>query len=301
VIQGNSPLCYIFQNLSTYDNPITSQNNTPQCNGCTETISNPIRVAHSSRAPGKTDNINNIDAEDMGYCDITNDNTTITHLGLNQAEVYNISELQLFVRMVSLISKTSPLDLAMFATNIKLSRKFYANDHPDDHFRSSNLDFRISFHSRFEAYRDLIIPIVKGNISRNLAVSSPPLTSTNDAEYTPPAFDDATDKVNGLGIAIHDVWSAKGEVTSLKICASTRSYCGNLKFYLFDDYGLDRADIISTNQQWSASIPLIWTKDGFHAWYILQHFKCPSRNANYSLHRPFITEVIINVPFNGVY
>ncbi len=67
VIEGSKPLCVVAQNLSNIFNPPNNTNNNTYCNGCTEKIANPVRVAHSFHDPGKTDNISNIDAEDMGY------------------------------------------------------------------------------------------------------------------------------------------------------------------------------------------------------------------------------------------
>ncbi len=236
----------------------------------------------------------------MGYCDVTNDNTTIGYLSLDQDEVYNKTEWELKSRMLSLVTVTSKLDIFMESVNADLVRKFYNSDHPEINYRNAYLDWRISFHSSFEKYRDLILKKLKDGIQNNLAASNTPLANV-DNEYTPPVFGDETDKLNGLGIAIHAVWSAKGEVTSLKVCSSNRTYCGNIKFSLFDDYGLDKQDVITNNSGWTATLPIFGTKKGFHAWYILQHFKCPSRNASYSWHKPFITEVVINVPFSGSY
>ncbi len=88
------------------------------------------------------------------------------------------------------------------------------------------------------------------------------------------------DIINGLVIAIHQVWAAKIELKNVVINNTTKAGKGTLVFTMYDHFGLDAPDI-----EKFGGYPYLG--DGFKAWYILQHY----RNA-----KPFVTEIKISYP-----
>lgn len=100
-------------------------------------------------------------------------------------------------------------------------------------------------------------------------------------------FSSFWDKVSGLGITIHQVWSIKAELIEYKYNKCTKVWSGNLLYTLYDHFGLDWDDIIKHGKD---RIPQYHTGDFFKAWYILQHY----RNA-----KPFITEMTRKVFIAG--
>ncbi|CAM3888795.1 MULTISPECIES: DUF3289 family protein [Flavobacterium] len=93
-------------------------------------------------------------------------------------------------------------------------------------------------------------------------------------------FSSFWDKVSGLGITIHQVWSVKAEIENYVYTESNGKWECDLIYTFYDHFGLDWDDIVKHG---SDRIPQYHTGDCFKAWYILQHY----RNA-----KPFITEMI---------
>lgn len=91
-------------------------------------------------------------------------------------------------------------------------------------------------------------------------------------------FSSFWDKVSGLGITIHQVWSVKAELKNYTYNSCSKMWSGHLVYTFYDHFGLDWDDI---EKHGSDRIPQYHTGDCFKAWYILQHY----RNA-----KPFITE-----------
>ncbi len=104
------------------------------------------------------------------------------------------------------------------------------------------------------------------------------------------AFDSLTDKVTGLGILIHDIWSLKAELRDYQgawdSVLQEGAFYGTVVFTLTDDFGLDWNDIVlHGNDHKPPTLSRFNTGDRFKAWYILQHF----RKA-----KPFFIEIVIN-------
>lgn len=97
-------------------------------------------------------------------------------------------------------------------------------------------------------------------------------------------FSSLSDKIGGLGITIHQVWSAIAELSDFVVNCGTRRWSGRLHYTLYDHFGLDWADI---EKHGGDHMPRPGTGNGFKAWYILQHY----RQA-----RPFITEIRVSLP-----
>lgn len=61
---------------------------------------------------------------------------------------------------------------------------------------------------------------------------------------------------------------------------SSKKFYGDFTFNLYDDFGLDVNDILTSKD----SLPHINDGDGFKAWWVLQRFKC---------YTPFVTKMTI--------
>jgi hypothetical protein len=92
-------------------------------------------------------------------------------------------------------------------------------------------------------------------------------------------FSSFWDKVSGLGITVHQVWSAKAELLNFHLDGCTGSWSGELVYTFYDHFGLDWEDIVKNGQR---RLPQYHTGDFFKAWYILQHYRTA---------RPFITKM----------
>jgi hypothetical protein len=88
-----------------------------------------------------------------------------------------------------------------------------------------------------------------------------------------PAFNEKTDYITGLTIAINDTWAFEVTLADYEMTGSS-SYKARLKIVLYDHFGLDAPDITGRNQSRAT--------DGFRAWFMLQHVHG---------YRPFITRI----------
>jgi hypothetical protein len=89
-----------------------------------------------------------------------------------------------------------------------------------------------------------------------------------------PRFNNYSDTLSGIQIAINDVWSYKIFITQLNLDNDTPH--GELHFDFYDHFGLDFPDIEK------------YDNDIFIAWFILQHFRG---------YKPFITKVSFKSKF----
>ncbi|WP_170974421.1 DUF3289 family protein [Citrobacter sp. wls619] len=99
-----------------------------------------------------------------------------------------------------------------------------------------------------------------------------------------PKFDRNLDKVNGLGLSVHDMYATHVTITSLKVVNNT--YEAYVHYRMQDHFGLDTNDIT----HWLYSH---W--DVFKIWFVLQHYE----KEGYAF-KPFITEINTTVKITGV-
>lgn len=78
------------------------------------------------------------------------------------------------------------------------------------------------------------------------------------------------------------------DVQVLDYSVKDGKFQGTLRFHIYDDFGLDKKDVSEKRGKIYVLLPC------FRAWYTLQHYK--GFNKKY---KPFVTEVIIDVPFDG--
>ncbi len=101
-------------------------------------------------------------------------------------------------------------------------------------------------------------------------------------------FSSFWDKVSGLGITIHQVWSAKAELKNYLYNEAKKTWKGEIHYTFYDHFGLDWEDILKHGGD---MIPQYHTGDFFKAWYILQHYRSA---------KPFITEVKLHAAVSGI-
>lgn len=105
---------------------------------------------------------------------------------------------------------------------------------------------------------------------------------------TLPKFNTPGDIVGGLTICVNDTWGNYIEVDNYEF--DGKYFKGTLRFNIYDHFGLDEPDVLPRKQWWKNYGDLA----GFRAWFTLQHYD--KFNGEY---KPFITRMVIEVPFQG--
>lgn len=90
---------------------------------------------------------------------------------------------------------------------------------------------------------------------------------------TLPKFDHWTDRINGLGIAVHDTWAT--HITLQELVITKDKFVAKFQFRIQDHFGLDAVDIEN---------PLFKEIRMFRIWFVLQRWE------HFGYH-PFITEL----------
>jgi uncharacterized protein (TIGR03034 family) len=97
-----------------------------------------------------------------------------------------------------------------------------------------------------------------------------------------PNYSTFDDQINGLTITVHDTWGNTVEVKDYSL--NNGHFEGTLKFNIYDHFGLDEGDLV-----WYL-VPLA----GFRSWFTLQHY-----DKYNGLYKPFVTNIDIEIPFEG--
>lgn len=97
-----------------------------------------------------------------------------------------------------------------------------------------------------------------------------------------------SDVLNGLTMAINDIWAGKAEITRFERAGGF--YKGNLRITFYDHFGLDLADV--GPDPLTGTIKPYGLLPGFRSWFILQHLDTLA-------YKPFITVVELDYPFQG--
>jgi len=101
-----------------------------------------------------------------------------------------------------------------------------------------------------------------------------------------PYFNELTDVVGGLTIAINDTWAYDVILEEYRLLGD-RCYSGKFKVILWDHFGLDEPDV-------DGSKPYA-IEPGFRAWFILQHLTRLG-------YKPFLTEIVLDgYEFHGCF
>ena len=98
---------------------------------------------------------------------------------------------------------------------------------------------------------------------------------------TLPMFNNYIDRVNGLGISVHDTWATHITLESLKV--SENSFKAVIHYHIQDHFGLDGSDV----KDWLYKNFRI-----FEIWFLLQRWN------KYGF-KPFTTETNVRIEING--
>lgn len=150
-------------------------------------------------------------------------------------------------------------------------------------YKSDILNSEIANHGAFVIYHNEFL----GKLQHELANHNYDVEKITPISMRLLNFSSFWDKVSGLGITIHQVWSVKAELIEYKYNKCSKVWTANLLYTFYDHFGLDWDDIVKHGKD---RIPQYHTGDFFKAWYILQHY----RNA-----KPFITEITRKVFIAG--
>lgn len=242
-----------------------------------------ILVGESKRKPGE--NSNGTPAEDMQYGDKRNGDQTskiiemIADGIISGGMLLKSPDAVLERSMEGLMTSVSTGEMETVA--LEMYNKFIKGT--KGNYKSKILNRIIGKHPAFVKYdfdfNNKLNSLIKSTIHRPHSVK-PILMDDLD-------FSSFWDKVGGLGITIHQVWSIKAELIDFSISDSGR-WSATLKYTLYDHFGLDLEDI---KKHGNDTFPSEGTGLGFCSWYILQHY----RKA-----KPFITEVNVLVRFGNI-
>lgn len=151
-------------------------------------------------------------------------------------------------------------------------------------YKNTTLDRHVESNPAFKTYHESF----KSKLQSSLKAVDYNLNNQHTVLMNLLNFSSLMDKITGLGIAVHQVWSVKAEIKNYTYYKSKRYWTGDLHYTFYDTYGLDWEDILKHGND---RIPQYQTGNCFKAWYILQHY----RNA-----KPFITEMNVTRSISGL-
>lgn len=153
-------------------------------------------------------------------------------------------------------------------------------------YRDPLLDKAMRTHVTTKAFTDKIQLLV----SERLTAGGGKLTADDkvliqaglNSSVSLPKFDTLADWVNGLGIAVHDVYAVRVELTELEY--KGREFRGKLTYKVQDHFGLDDLDV-NGGKKFEYLAP-------FRSWFLLQRY-------NRYAYKPFITEMNFTADIKG--
>ncbi|RYZ24788.1 MAG: DUF3289 family protein, partial [Sphingobacteriales bacterium] len=221
-------------------------------------------VGKTKRDPGF--NFDGTPAEDMQYADRPAKSASIM-----TDDRFKDSDATLAAWMTQLMESTSMFTMETVALAMK--DRFVAGT--GGTFKSTDLDKEVKGNKAYLDYHKAF----KAELEKAL------LAADYDPDVMPQLdmkllnFSSFMDKMSGLGITIHQVWSVKAEIKDYTYNIRTGRWSGELVYTFYDHFGLDWEDIVKHGND---RIPQYHTGDCFKAWYILQHYRSA---------KPFITEI----------
>ncbi len=249
----------------------------------------PIKVGETKLKPG-LDHTGKNPAEDMLSGDKPAKSATI-----KSDPMFNKSDDELNAAMRSLMTSTSIGDMETVA--LEMQKRFA--DGIGGTYHSAILDAEIANNPAFGRYHRAFLkrlePAITGRL-RNYRLYKdawPWMADLQDLRYIKPLtmdrlnFSSLWDKISGLGITVHQVWSVKAELKDFHVESSGRFWVCWLHYTFYDHFGLDWEDIVKHGDD---RLPKYHTGDQFKAWYILQHYRSA---------KPFITEMRRKVFISG--
>ncbi len=265
--QTNQPLID-FETLARQRSPAACV--MTECNHAGNTIrfDQSIPVGKTKRDPGF--NFDGTIADDMKSGD-----EPAVSASLKNDPIFKETDDQLAERLRSLLSWLSVGEMKTVADDMLRrfrsgSGKSYENEILNREVQK-NPAFR-QYHNRF--INDLDSALKRNHYDPNRIVPAISLNLLNFSHFN--------DKWQGLGITIHQVWSANAWVTDFSVNCGTLDWNCNIHYALYDHFGLDWADIEKFGNAWGVG-------NAFKAWFILQHYRSA---------KPFFTKIHVTEKVN---
>ena len=232
-----------------------------------------IVIGRARRDPGK--NFDGTPAEDMQYGDMPAKSAEI-----KKDPMFKKTDASLYSYMHDLMTSLSTGDMETVAISM-LDKFMFANK---GNYKSKILNTKVGDNTAFIKYHNVFlkeIPSIIGAQVLHTPHNVIPI-SMNLLH-----FSSYMDKITGLGITIHQVWSAKAELLYFRVDDSGNEWRATLQYTFYDHFGLDWEDI---KKHGNDIFPKYHTGNSFKAWYILQHYRTA---------KPFITEITTSVNVHG--
>ncbi|WP_339009603.1 type VI secretion system PAAR protein [Aeromonas popoffii] len=148
------------------------------------------------------------------------------------------------------------------------------------------LDKAMKTHVTTQTFTNRIQTLIGERLTAGDGALSPddrePIQAGLNNSVSLPKFDTLADWVNGLGIAVHDVYAVKVELTELEY--KGREFRGILTYQVQDHFGLDDLDV-NGGKRFEYLAP-------FRSWFLLQRY-------NRYAYKPFITEMNFTADIKG--
>ncbi|MET0067184.1 MAG: DUF3289 family protein [Candidatus Thiodiazotropha sp.] len=232
----------------------------------------PILVGKAKRDPGF--NFDGTPAEDMQFADAPAKSAAI-----RSDPVFAQTDKQLNDGMISLMESLSIG--AMETVALEMQKRFSSGK--GGVYTSDALNKEIANNSALVKYHNKFLAQLKRNLS-HAGMDPRKITRISMGLLD---FSSFWDKVSGLGITVHQVWSVKAELLNFHLDGCSGFWSGELLYTFYDHFGLDWEDIVKNGDR---ILPQYHTGDYFKAWYILQHYRTA---------RPFITQMTRKVFIGG--
>jgi Protein of unknown function (DUF3289) len=150
-------------------------------------------------------------------------------------------------------------------------------------FKNTTLDLAVLNNPNYKAYHESTFNQIfqtAGNISISQLKDFPTvsLSRLNFPTFENDFYVPSPDLVNGLVIAIHQMWASKVEFKNVYLDKNKGK--ATMVYTMYDHFGLDWQDILKFGNS-----PIVG--DGFKSWYILQHYRSA---------KPFISEIKFEYP-----
>lgn len=219
-------------------------------------------------------NFDGTQAEDMFYADQPPQSASIKN-----DPVFLKNDATLAAYMNQLMESLSIGDMETVA--LEMSSKFQRGE--GGVYTSDILNSKVRNNSAFREYHINFL----NEVQRKLKEANYDPNNIEPISMKLLNFSSFWDKVSGLGITIHQVWSVKAELKNYFYNKCSYFYGFDLEYTFYDHFGLDWDDIVKHGGD---RIPQYHTGDFFKAWYILQHYRSA---------KPFITEIKNSVHIGG--
>lgn len=236
-----------------------------------------IRIANQEIGKAKREpgfNFDGTKAEDMYYGDRPARSSSII-----SDPVFSKNDATLGAYLDQLMTSLSMGDMETVA--LEMSAKFQEGS--GGTYSSAILNQKVKENSAFLTYHSNFLNELKLKLK---SVNFDP-TNMEPISMKLLNFSSLMDKITGLGITIHQVWSVKAEIKNYFYNKCNYFYGFDLEYTFYDHFGLDWDDIVKHG---SDRIPQYHTGDFFKAWYILQHYRSA---------KPFISEIKNSVYIGG--